>query len=139
MSRTTVLGTCLLCFGAAIGCGRAAIAETGCVTAAGDRFVLTALETSDTAGSAQTETYQLVADDDKLRPFVGKAVRVTGMAKPAQIAEVSDVSPAAPVGTSGEAGAEAKVGTSTQTRIETRRLHVQSMVPIEGDCTTGTP
>ena len=137
MSRTGILGASCLCLGVALGCDRPApIAETGCLTASGDQFVLTALETSGPEGSTQTETYQLVGEEDELRSFVGQAVHVTGRARVPEVAEVREVSPASPVGTSG--GGEAKVETESQARIETAKLYVQSVAPAEGDCAAAT-
>ena len=47
------------------------IVESGCLTASGDRFVLTALETG---GNRATELYQLIGDSAELREHVGDFV-----------------------------------------------------------------
>ena len=151
-ANTTVVA---LCVAATMACGRgngdeaeldasgndadittaAPILETGCLTASGDRFVLTALEKSDAAGGPQTELYQLIGEDDELRPHVGKAVRISGEAEPARVAEVRETSPASPAGTSGTAQQnQPKVQTESQTRLETRVLRVRSVTPTGDDC-----
>jgi hypothetical protein len=135
MSRTTILGAWFVCLGVTFGCDRPrAIAETGCLTANGDQFVLTALDTSE-GGSAETDTYLLEGEKDELRALVGQAVYVTGRARVPQIAEVREVSSATPVGTSGDG---ATVETESQTRIETAKLFVASVAPAEGDCSAAT-
>jgi hypothetical protein len=155
-SLKNVFGAGLLCAGLVTGCGgadrddsrdpdknevdiaaSAPIVETGCLTASGDRFVLTALETTDDTGVPQTELYQLIGESAELRPHVGKAVRVTGEAEPASIADVRETSQAAPAGTAGSANTrsqEARVQTESQTRIETSQLRVQSVTPTGDDC-----
>jgi hypothetical protein len=112
------------------------VTETGCLTAAGDRFVLTALEGG---GGAETELYQLIGAEDQLRPHVGREVRINGMAEPAQVANLREASPATPTGTAGGDaqagdGARAEVRTESQTRLETRRMRVTSVVPTGDEC-----
>lgn len=157
--RTNLAVVGVLCAGLAVACGRsdrdeanldpagndadiaenAPIIETGCLTASGDRFVLTALEAANGAGLPQTELYQLIGQEDQLRPHVGKAVRVTGEAPPARVAELREMSPAQPPETRGTAGDnEARVQTESQTRIETRQLRVQSVTPTGDECPAGT-
>lgn len=154
-TRTNLAVAGVLCAGLAMGCGRTAregdnrdpagndaditasapIVETGCLTAAGNRYVLTALETTQDAGVPQTELYQLIGEGDELRQHVGKAVRVTGEAAPAQVAQVRETSPAQPAETRGTAGDnQPRVQTESQTRIETRQLRVQSVTPTGDDC-----
>lgn len=155
-TRTSLAAAGVLCAGVlAVGCGRtdrvddnrdaagndadftasAPIVETGCLTAADNRYVLTALETTQDAGAPQTELYQLIGEGDELRQHVGKAVRVTGEAAPAQVAQVRETSPAQPAETRGTAGdAQPRVQTESQTRIETRQLRVQSVTPTGEDC-----
>jgi hypothetical protein len=109
------------------------IVETGCLTAAGDRFVLTALERG--GRRAETEMYQLVGNDEDLRRHVGREVQVTGMAEPAQVAEVTEVSPSTPAGTSGTAdGTQPQVTTEAATRLETRRMRVSTVTPTGEEC-----
>ena len=155
-TRTNLAVVGVLCAGLTVGCGRteddnrdpagndaeittsAPIVETGCLTASGDRFVLTALETTKDAGVPQTELYQLIGEGDELRQHVGKAVRVTGEAAPAQVAELRETSPAQPAESRGTAGAdEGRVQTESQTRLETRQLRVQSVTPTGDDCPVG--
>ena len=180
MKRFSV-GVCALCATIAVGCGRndradteaagtaasgdarpAPITATGCLTAKGDRFVLTdlqrAAETENTAASgAATETYQLIGADDQLRPHVGHQVRVNGEAEPPAVAELRESTPATPAagatGTTGQAqspqppqnpenaqqGAAApQVRTETETRMEVAQLRVQSVTPTGSTCAAET-
>jgi hypothetical protein len=111
------------------------IVETGCLTATGDRFVLTALEGG---GRAETEMYQLVGSVENLRPHVGREVQVTGVAEPAQVADIRERSASAtPTGTSGtqtKDGTQPQVQTEAQTRLETRRMRVSSVTATGDDC-----
>jgi hypothetical protein len=154
MRRIGLVGVWGLCVGMAIGCGgrtkeagndgaldadidiaeATMLSETGCLTEADGKFVLTALETG---GVAQTEMYQLVGHDADLSQHIGREVMVTGDAEPAQIAELRETTPAAPVGTSG-AGAQPQVATQAQTRFETRKLLVNTITPTGDDCTEPT-
>jgi hypothetical protein len=126
---------------------------SGCLTASGDRFVLTSLQTAaprgdatrgaDAAASAvpTTETYQLIAaNTDDLRKYVGQQVRVSGEADPARVAQVRELSPATPAqpqGTSGtQANAQPSVRTEESTRIEARKLRVSSVTAAGGACPT---
>jgi hypothetical protein len=152
MKRFGMLGVWGLCLGLAVGCGggtdnrpadearddddidiadTTTVVETGCLTAAGDRFVLTALEKG---GAVQTELYQLVGSGDELRKHVGREVSVTGVAEPAQVAELRDSSPATPTGTAGADGNRPQVQTQTQTRLETRRMRVATVTATGDDC-----
>ncbi len=171
MSRINVLGALVLGASLGIGCGagdradaeredaRSAevdiniadtspLAETGCLTAAGDRFVLTALESG---GATTTELYQLVGQEEELRKHVGQSVRVTGDAEPAQVAELRENSTAAPVATSGDPNqgqgqarnqnqgqGQPQVQTQSQTRLETRQMRVASVTPTGDDCSAET-
>ena len=111
----------------------APITATGCLTARGDQFVLTDLERE---GQPTTETYQLIGNQEQLRPHVGKQVRVNGEAKPAQVATMQESTPAAskpqPQGTAG--GADPKVTTQAETRVEVRELTVSSIQPTGEGC-----
>jgi hypothetical protein len=154
MSRITLLGTWTICATLALACestsrtdaereqGRnidiaeaVRISETGCLTASGNRYALTALETG---GIAETELYQLIGQEDELRQHVGREVRVVGDAEPPQIADVREISPATPAGTSGAEGDQPQVQTQTQTRLETRRLRVTSVTPTGDECESAT-
>jgi hypothetical protein len=130
----------------------APIIETGCLTGSEGRFVLTDLEPSGATEVASTETYQLVGRDDQLREHVGKRVRISGEAEPAQVAETREVTPSAPpattgTGTAGTRGraeepagdAEPQVTTQAQTRLEVRTLRVASVTPTGDDCLERTP
>ena len=116
---------------------------TGCLTGVGDRFVLTELDrtnTGTTVASPATESYQLIGDASVLRPHVGKQVRVSGMAEAPEVTIVRESSPPAPaaqpgVGTAGEAGAQPKVSTEQQTRLEISSLRVRSVTPSGSSCT----
>jgi hypothetical protein len=136
------------------------VTETGCLTAAGDRFVLTSLQ-GGAAGGAQgqaqqgsgtptaqrgqstTESYQLIGDEEQLRPHVGKQVRVSGEADAPKVAEVRESTPptdaGGATGTAGQAEpakpGEPQVATSTQTRLEVTQLRVQSITPTGEACT----
>jgi hypothetical protein len=117
------------------------VSETGCLTASGDRFVLTALEAG---GNSSTELYQLIGNTDELRQHVGREVRVTGDAEPSQVAELRDSAVSAPAGTAGSgdnsapADRDAQVRTETSTRLETRQLRVATVMPTGDDCPTST-
>ena len=147
MRRTTSYGALALCAALTVACGSNRTAENndntgskapaaasfkdnaknrpapvdvrGCLTASGDRYVLTALQnaagapgttasganspnTQSSAGTASvptTETYQLIsAGDNDLQKYVNQQVRVTGEADPARVADVRELTPAAPAG-----------------------------------------
>ena len=164
MSRINLLGALLLGVSLGFGCGgdrteveredaraeevdidiedTAPVEETGCLTSSGDRFVLAALEKG---GTTETELYQLVGQEDELRKHVGKSVRVTGDAEPAQVAELRESS--GPVPTTGgstqapgqpQPKPEAQVQTQSQTRLETRTMRVVTVMPTGDDCTAAT-
>jgi hypothetical protein len=107
----------------------------GCLTASGDRFVLTSLQAAEGAPAGQaaangshtapapnttangtaavptTETYQLVATaDNDLKQYVGKQVRVTGEADPPKVAEVRELTPAAPANGATQQGSVGTTG-----------------------------
>lgn len=104
-----------------------AITATGCLTQAGDRYVLTELRSAEQGGAATTETYQLVNLEDQLRQHVGKQVRVYGQADPPQSAEVRSLEPAATTG-------QAQVDTESRTRLETRTLRISTVAATGGAC-----
>jgi hypothetical protein len=111
------------------------VTETGCLSARGDRFVLTDLEGAN--GISATEAFQLIGNEEELRRHVGKQVRVSGQAEPAQVAVVRESTPPAadqqpPAGTSGSA--EPSVTAETQTRVEFRKLTVSSFEPTGASC-----
>lgn len=180
MKRASIVGAMALCAGlaacggndrseesAAAGGGMEArpapITVTGCLTASGDRFVLTDLE----AGAADpdvaqrredppdpaakprptTEAYQLVGNEDQLRPLVGQQVRVNGEAEPPHVAEVRELTPPAkpgePTGTAGQEPTapkpgEPQVNSMTETRLEVATLRVMSVVPTGDPCMAAT-
>ena len=139
MRRTAFFSAGLLCVSLSFACMRpsqaTAVTEVGCVTATGDRFVLTSLESGE---KPATELYQLVGTSDELREHVGREVLVTGEAQPAGIAEVRETTPATPVATSGgNEGAQAQVRTESQVRLETRQLRVLTVTPTGDDCPAG--
>jgi hypothetical protein len=157
MRRISLFGVWACCLALSVGCGgrseegpaadpdddvdieeTTTIVETGCLTAKGDRFVLTALERG--GRRAETEMYQLDGNGEVLQRHVGREVRVTGIAEPAQVAEVTERSPATPAGTAGTAdGTQPQVQTQAQTRLETRSMRVATVTPTGEDCTEATP
>jgi hypothetical protein len=111
------------------------VLQTGCLTAKGDQFVLTDLEAD--GGTAATETFQLIGNEDELRQHVGKQVRVGGKAEPAEVAEVRESTPPPsdkqqPTGTAGSA--DPSVSTETRTRVEVRKLTVSLVEPTGATC-----
>jgi hypothetical protein len=150
-----------ICAAAAGACGprnpqevKSEVEVTGCLTGANDQFVLTELdraETGTTIASPATESYRLIGDANTLRQHIGKQVRVSGMAEPADVAVVRESSPAAPVaqpgvGTSGTqappatgqgstTGQVPKISTEQQTRLEISSLRVRTVSPTGGTCT----
>jgi hypothetical protein len=184
MKRASIAGVFALCVGLAVGCGggkdeteiaerepevtgrgdgrSASVTETGCLTAQGDQFVLTALESAADAGKPQqdagkpeqggasptasarttTESYQLIGNEDELRKLVGRQVRVSGEADPPKVAEVRESTPpSAASGATGTAGqaepakpGEPQVATSTETRLEVTQLRVQSITATGEAC-----
>jgi hypothetical protein len=122
----------------------AALSVTGCLTSASGRYVLTDLsDDAQAPGGPATESYQLTNADEKLRPHVGKQVRVTGEAEPARVAEVRETTPsvpAAPAGTAGQQGTtnQPAVSTETRTRLETRQMSVTSVTATGQDCPAGS-
>jgi hypothetical protein len=181
MKRASMAGVFALCLGLTAACGGGkdeteiaerepeiadspdgrpvAITQTGCLTAQGDRFVLTALESAAAPGAARpeqgketanptasaqstTESYQLIGNADELRQLVGKQVRVSGEADPPKVAEVREATPptSGATGTAGEAEpakpGEPKVATTTETRLEVTQLRVQSVTATGEACAT---
>ena len=139
MRGTAFCSAWLLCASLSLACRPAsqatAVTEVGCLTAAGDRFVLTSLESGE---RPSTELYQLFGTSDELREHVGREVLVTGEAEPAGIAEVRETTPATPVGTSGaNIQAAPQVRTESQVRLETRQLRVLTVTPTGDDCPAG--
>jgi hypothetical protein len=179
MKRASVVATFALCLGLTVACGGGkdeteiaerepevsgrgdgrpvAITETGCLTAQGDRFVLTALESAGGENPARpeqggasptakaqttTESYQLIGNDDELRQLVGKQVRVSGEADPPKVAEVREATPptagSGATGTTGQAEpakpGEPQVSTTTETRLEVTQLRVQSIAATGEAC-----
>jgi len=109
----------------------APVSVVGCLSASGDRFVLSHGDKD----SSKTLAYQLVNAEDQLRNLVGKEVRVTGEAQPAQSAETRELTPAAPAATSGKPDTNATVTTVEDTKIEMQKLTVASVAPTGDSCT----
>jgi hypothetical protein len=130
---------------------------SGCLTASGDRYVLTSLEPVTTTGGGPTrnenanapgappvpttETYQLIGGSPaELHKYVGQQVHVTGEADPARVAELRESTP--PVGTSGAerpGPQQPKVSTEETTRVELRKLRVSSITGAGGPCSEARP
>ena len=179
MRRNSLTGACIVCLGlTTMACGggndESAIAEkepevsgrgseapalitaTGCLTASGDEFVLTDLQSA-AAGSAAgqeqgagavaqptTESYQLIGNEEELRGLVGRQVTVTGPAEPPKVAEVRETTPATePGNATGTTGASQpakpgapQVATTTETRLEVTQLRVNSVTETGQACAT---
>ena len=102
----------------------------GCLSASGDRFVVTHVDKDD----SKTVAYQLVNAEDQLRPLVGKEVRVSGEAQPTQKAETRAVTPPQPAATSGRSDTKAQVSTVENTKVDMQRLTVASVSPTGDSC-----
>ena len=102
---------------------------TGCLKAgtATDTYVLT---TAQTTGASETATYQLVGGDaDTLKKQLGHRVQVSGtMSSEQDIASRSSAVENKAKGTSGTPVVE------TQTDVQIRRLHVDGLTPVAGQC-----
>lgn len=108
------------------------ITAEGCLTASGDRFVLTDLEAEE-GGAA---TYRLVGRDHDLRAHVGRRVRISGESEPEQVVDVrqSTEGGAGSPSATGTSGATAEVDTITTARIEVHDLRVRTIVPVDEPC-----
>ena len=102
----------------------------GCLSASGDRFVLSHVDKD----SSKTFAYQLVNADDQLRGLVGREVRVTGEAQPAQKAETREVTPPQPAATAGKSGTQPQVSTVEDTKLEMRKITVAGVAPTGDSC-----
>jgi hypothetical protein len=158
--RTSFSAAALLALTA---CGRSQvpptlIAETGCVTASGDRLVLTDLQPAGTtdvepgrgpalARRPITEAYLLQGADEELRQHVGQQVRVTGEAHPGRVVDIQGLLPmvkATPAGSasgaeetapsSGTAAPDPGVDVRYQVRLEVSEMDVQSVAPTGERC-----
>jgi len=110
-----------------------AVTVDGCLSASGDKFMLASFDKD----SSKTVVYQLMNADDQLRNLVGKEVRVAGQAEATQATETREVTPPAPTATSGKsAGAEPKVSTVTDTKLDVHKMTVASVTPTGDTCTT---
>ena len=124
----------------------------GCLTASGDRFVLTDLRPGaagqnvaerqgQDAGAAPeptTQSYRLVGMDEELRPLVGQRVQVIGEAVPEQVVDVRESTPPAQTegqGSVGTTGGEPRVSTLQSTRLEVADLRVSSVNRTGAECT----
>lgn len=122
------------------------ISVEGCLTASGDRFVLTQLgsDAQNAPASRQpteppveppnptTETYRLVGMDNELRPLVGQRVRITGEAEPEQVVDLRSSAPPGPPApadrqATGTTGRHPQVGTIETAHIEINDLQVRSV------------
>jgi hypothetical protein len=124
----------------------------GCLTASGERLVLTELEPGVRGPIAArrygrrpwaeeeptTEAYRLVGMDEQLRQLVGQRVEIIGEAELEQVVDVREWSPRLdpwnrrPVGTSGSDAHVSAVQTTT--RIEISDLNVRSARAMGEKC-----
>jgi len=108
----------------------APVEVVGCLSASGDRFVLSHVDKE----NSKTVAYQLVNADDQLRPLVGREMRVTGEAQPTQKAETRAITPPAPAATSGKSEPAAKVTAVEETKLDMQTLAVASASPTGVTC-----
>ena len=101
------------------------VAVTGCLTASGDRFVVTQLDDK----TSESHTYQLVNADDQLRHLVGERVQAIGDTAQVQKAEAREVTPP-PTATSGSSNGQ--VSTVEDTKVDVNMLRVTSVMPVRG-------
>jgi hypothetical protein len=116
----------------------------GCLTASGDRFVLTQLRRADTGQTAEatapsptTDMYQLVNADDQLRALVHKEVRIGGEAEAPTVTQFRESVPSTGTGRDevGTSGSQTpKVAVQESARIQMRRMSVLSVTPTGDDC-----
>jgi len=154
MTRTILISICAGALALSVGCGRrdasqdnkkdildlathpapagtvAPVEVIGCLTASGDRFVLSHADKD----NSKTIAYQLVNADDQLRPLVGREVRVTGEAQATQRAETRAITPPQATATSGNSEPEAKVTTVEETKVDLKKLAVTSASPTGDAC-----
>lgn len=154
MKRTILIVICVGAIALGIGCGRrdaspddkknivdlathpapagtiSTVEVVGCLSASGDRFVLSHVDKD----AAKTVAYQLINADDQLRPLVGREVRVTGEAQPVQKAETRAITPPQPTSTSGKSAPDAKVTTVEETKVDSQKLAVASATPTGDPC-----
>jgi hypothetical protein len=153
MKRTILMSICVGAVALSVGCGRrdaspedkkniidlatqpapagtAPVEVVGCLSASGDRFVLSHIDKDD----SKTVAYQLINADDQLTSYVGREVRVSGEAQPAQKAETRAVTPPQPAATSGKSGANATVTTVEETKVDLQKLAVSSVSPTGDAC-----
>jgi len=154
MKRTILMSICVGAIALSVGCGRretakddkkniidlathpapagtiAPVEVIGCLSASGDRFVLSHIDKD----NSKTVAYQLVNADDQLRPLVGREVRVTGEAQPTQKAETRAITPSQPTATSGKSEPDAKVTTVEETKLDLQKLTVASASPTGDTC-----
>lgn len=155
MKRTILMSICGGAVALSVGCGRhdasqgdkknildlathpapagsiAPVEVVGCLSASGNRFVLSHIDQED----SKTVAYQLLNADDQLTSLVGREVRVTGEAQPAQKADARAVTPPQPAATSGKSETDAKVTTVEETKVDMQKLVVASVAPTGDACT----
>jgi hypothetical protein len=154
MKRTILMSICVGAIALSVGCDRrdasrddkknivdlaahpapagtiAPVEVIGCLSASGDRFVVSHLDKDD----SKTVAYQLINADEQLRPLVGREVRVTGEAQPAQKADTRAITPPQPTATAGQSQAGAKVTTVEETKVDMQKLAVTSASPTGDPC-----
>jgi hypothetical protein len=123
----------------------------GCLTASGDRFVLTDLdpgvrgprvaarqgERPAAEAEPTTENYRLLGKDAELRRLVGERVEVTGLVDPARVVELRETTPLVrskgPLRTR-TSGKQPTVRTTAGARFEISELRVRSVRPTGEHC-----
>jgi hypothetical protein len=117
------------------------ITVTGCLTASGEEFILTDLEsvapgdqTAAAPAAPATEAYLLEWAEGELRDHAGQRIRVAGEAIPADVAEIRMLQPPAQATDAEPGGVTPQVGVQQNIRVEVSRMHVRSVQPMEGTC-----
>jgi hypothetical protein len=124
----------------------ALVLETGCLTASGDEFILTDLESA--GGTSQepapvTEAYLLEGADDELAEHVGRRVHVTGEASSPRVVDIRLLEPmvrARPAQGSIHAdsptSAEPTIKITQKVRLELSHVLVRAVDPADESCVT---
>jgi hypothetical protein len=83
--------------------------------------------------------FALKGMEDRLRPYVGRQVRISGEAPEQDLTVVREETPPAPAAPPQSApapgGTGPTVSTTEATRIRTTELQVRAVTPLEASCT----